>query len=61
MSCVVLLFNKLSARIVSLRKKGRACQPPENLQHWEVAKKPNATQTASHAAIETSTGMRGAH
>ena len=27
----------MSARIVSLLKKGRAC-PPENPQHWEVAK-----------------------
>jgi len=42
MSCVILLFNKLSARIVSLLNKGRTCHPPENLQHWEVAKTPNA-------------------
>jgi len=36
--CLVLLFSKLSARIVILMKKGRARHPPENLQQWEVAK-----------------------
>jgi len=39
--CVVLLFSSnLShgAKIVSLLKEGRACNPSKILQHWEVAK-----------------------
>jgi len=58
MSYVILLFNKLSTRIVSLLKKGRACHPPENPQHWEVAKTTNSfgvpanKQTNKHAVLE---------
>ena len=33
----ILLFNQLSAGIVSILKKGRACHPPGNPQHWEAA------------------------
>ena len=39
--CVVLLFSSnLShgAKIVSLLKEGRACNPSKILQHWEDAK-----------------------
>ena len=32
------MFSDLSVGIMSLLNKGGACQPPENLQHWEVTK-----------------------
>ena len=48
LSCVVLLLNKLIAAIVSLPvTKGRACHPPKNLQHWEVAKTTRRRSPAS--------------
>jgi len=45
--CLVLLFSKLSARIVMLMKKGRARHPPENLQQWRLPKQQPKQSSAS--------------
>jgi len=63
MSYLMLLFDKLSARIVSLLQKGRACQPPKNL-HGEVANNKRNVHClirARKGRLHTSVGMEVHH